>query len=45
MPLGVYVVKDDRVRWVPAINGTAVLVAAIGLIGILARASKSRHRH
>jgi uncharacterized spore protein YtfJ len=45
MPLGVYVVKDDRVRWVPAINGTAVLVAAIGVIGVLARASKSRHRH
>jgi uncharacterized spore protein YtfJ len=45
MPLGVYVVKDDRVRWVPAINATAVLVAAIGLIGVLARASKSHHRH
>jgi uncharacterized spore protein YtfJ len=40
MPLGVYVVKDDRVRWVPAINGTAVLVAAIGLIGVLARAQR-----
>ncbi|MGC2485427.1 MAG: spore germination protein GerW family protein [Acidimicrobiales bacterium] len=45
MPLGVYVVKNDRVRWMPAINGTAVLVAAIGLIGVLARASKGRHRH
>ncbi|HTT58887.1 MAG TPA: spore germination protein GerW family protein [Acidimicrobiales bacterium] len=45
MPLGVYVVKDDRVRWVPAINGTAVLVAALGLIGVLARGAGGRHRH
>jgi uncharacterized spore protein YtfJ len=46
MPVGVYVVKDDRVRWVPAINVTLIAICAISLARVLVRPSISRHhRH
>ena len=46
MPVGVYVVKDDRVRWVPAINVTLIAICAISLARVLIRPSvKSHHRH
>ena len=44
MPLGVYVVKDDQVRWVPALNMTFIAIAALGLVRVLARSSTRRHR-
>jgi uncharacterized spore protein YtfJ len=45
MPVGVYVVKDDQVRWVPAINTTFIAVAAFGLIRVLVRSSSRRRHH
>lgn len=30
-PLGVYVVKDDKVRWVPAVDATRIALAGIGI--------------
>jgi uncharacterized spore protein YtfJ len=44
MPIGVYVVKDDQVRWVPALNMTFIAVAALGLVRVLARSASKRHR-
>jgi uncharacterized spore protein YtfJ len=44
MPIGVYVVKDDQVRWVPAINMTFIAIAALGLLRVLARSTSKRHR-
>jgi hypothetical protein len=44
MPVGVYVVKDDQVRWVPALNVTFIAMAALGVVRVLARASSKRHR-
>ncbi len=31
-PLGVYEVKDGRVRWVPAVDATRVALAGIGIL-------------
>jgi uncharacterized spore protein YtfJ len=42
MPVGVYVVKDDRVRWVPAVNVTLIALSAIGLFRAIVRSS-SKH--
>ena len=44
MPIGVYVVKDDQVRWVPALNMTFIAMAALGLLRVLVRSSSKRHR-
>jgi uncharacterized spore protein YtfJ len=44
MPVGVYVVKDDQVRWVPALNMTFIAIAALGLARVLVRSSSKRHR-
>jgi uncharacterized spore protein YtfJ len=44
MPIGVYVVKDDQVRWVPALNMTFIAIAALGLARVLVRSSSKRHR-
>ncbi len=44
MPVGVYVVKDDQVRWVPALNMTFIAIAALGLVRVLVRSSSKRHR-
>jgi uncharacterized spore protein YtfJ len=46
MPVGVYVVKDDRVRWVPAINVTLIAICVISLARVLVHPSLNRHhRH
>jgi uncharacterized spore protein YtfJ len=44
MPVGVYVVKDDQVRWVPALNMTFIAIAALGLARVLVRSTSRRHR-
>jgi uncharacterized spore protein YtfJ len=41
-PLGVYVVSNDRVKWVPAIDMTRVLLAAIGLVKVANRLAARR---
>jgi uncharacterized spore protein YtfJ len=44
MPTGVYVVKGDQVRWVPAVDTTIVVLASLGLVRLLARAWTRRGR-
>jgi uncharacterized spore protein YtfJ len=38
LPSGVYVVKGDEVRWVPAVDVTIVVLASLSLARVLARA-------
>ncbi|MGB7103754.1 MAG: hypothetical protein WBD82_04070 [Acidimicrobiales bacterium] len=46
LPMGAYVVKDEEVRWVPAVHVTLIALAAIGLLRLIARSSfKSHQRH
>jgi len=35
-PLGVYVVRGDDVRWVPAVDATRVALASIAVFGVFA---------
>lgn len=44
LPSGVYVVKGDQVRWVPAVDVTIVVLAALGLVRMLARPWTRRRR-
>jgi hypothetical protein len=44
LPSGAYVVKGDQVRWVPAVDGTLVVLASLSLVRILARAWTRRRR-
>lgn len=37
LPSGVYVVKGDEVRWVPAVDVTVVVLASLSLVRVLAR--------
>lgn len=45
LPAGVYVVKDDRVRWVPAVNANLVIVVAFLTLRMIARARRKARRH
>jgi uncharacterized spore protein YtfJ len=36
-PAGVYVVKGDQVRWVPAVHVTIIVLASLSLARVLAR--------
>lgn len=45
MPAGVYVVKDDNVRWLPAVNANLVIVVAFMTIRMIARARRRARRH
>jgi len=44
IPFGVYVVKDERVRWLPAVNANLVIVVAFVLVRMLARARRKGRR-
>ena len=44
LPVGVYVVKGDQVRWVPAVDVTIVALASLGLARILTRFWTRRQR-
>ena len=44
LPSGVYVVKGDQVRWVPAVDATIAVLASLGLVKILARSWTRRQR-
>jgi uncharacterized spore protein YtfJ len=37
LPTGVYVVKGDQVRWVPAVDTTIVVLGSLSLVRLLAR--------
>jgi uncharacterized spore protein YtfJ len=46
LPVGVYVVNGERVRWMPAVNVTLIALAAIGVLRVVASSTTSRrHRH
>lgn len=45
MPVGVYVVKDEQVRWIPAINANLVIVAVFLTLRMIARARRRARRH
>ena len=44
VPVGVYVVKDEQVRWVPAVNANLVILAALVVIRMLMRARRRARR-
>ena len=44
LPSGVYVVKGDQVRWVPAVDVTIAMLASLGLVRILTRSWTRRQR-
>ena len=37
LPSGVYVIKGDQVRWIPAVDPTIVVLASLVLVRVLAR--------
>lgn len=37
MPVGAYVVKDEQVRWIPAVNVTVIVVAALFALRFLTK--------
>jgi uncharacterized spore protein YtfJ len=45
MPVGVYVVKDEQVRWVPAVNANLVIVIVFLTLRMIARARRRARRH
>jgi uncharacterized spore protein YtfJ len=45
MPVGVYVVKDEQVRWVPAVNANLVIVVVFLTLRMIARARRRVRRH
>jgi uncharacterized spore protein YtfJ len=45
LPAGVYVVKGDQVRWIPAVDPTIVVLASLTLVRLVARTWARRHRH
>jgi len=46
VPVGVYVVKNDNVRWVPAVNANLVIVVVLFAIRMLMRSRRrARRRH
>ena len=45
IPAGVYVVKDDNVRWLPAVNANLVIVVAFLTLRMIARARRRARRH
>lgn len=44
LPAGVYVVRDDQVRWVPSVNVTLLVLAGLATLRVLVRA-RARRRH
>jgi uncharacterized spore protein YtfJ len=45
LPSGIYVVKGDQVRWVPAVDATIAVLASLSLARILARTWTRQRRH
>lgn len=47
MPVGVYVVKGDQVRWVPAVDVTVIVLAGLSAVRLLVGLGTRgrRHRH
>jgi uncharacterized spore protein YtfJ len=45
LPSGVYVVRGDQVRWVPAVDVTIAVLASLSLVRMLARTWTRQRRH
>jgi uncharacterized spore protein YtfJ len=45
LPSGVYIVKGDQVRWVPAVDVTIAVLASLSLMRMLARSWTRQRRH
>ena len=45
MPVGVYVVKNERVRWVPAVNANLVIIVSFLTLRMISRARRRARRH
>ena len=45
LPSGAYVVKDDQVRWVPAVDVTIAVLASLSLMRLLARIWSRQRKH
>lgn len=43
-PVGAYVVKDDDVRWVPAVNVTLLALVGLGLLRFIVKSSMKSHK-
>lgn len=44
MPVGVYVVKDEQVRWIPAVNANLVIVVVFLTLRMIVRARRRARR-
>ncbi|MGB8197599.1 MAG: spore germination protein GerW family protein [Acidimicrobiales bacterium] len=44
MPVGVYVVKGEKIRWVPAVNANLVIVVAFLTLRMIARSRRRARR-
>ncbi|MFZ0173542.1 MAG: GerW family sporulation protein [Acidimicrobiales bacterium] len=45
MPVGVYAVNGDQVRWIPVIDVTVVVLAGLSAVRLLVGLRSSRRRH
>jgi uncharacterized spore protein YtfJ len=45
VPLGVYVVKDDQVKWVPAYDVTLIVLAGLSVVRVLLSLLKGNRRN
>jgi len=45
LPVGVYVVKGDQVRWVPAFDATLIALASLSVVRVLLSLLKKGRRH
>jgi uncharacterized spore protein YtfJ len=45
MPVGVYVVKDEKVRWIPAVNANLIIVVVFITLRMILRARFRAQRH
>jgi len=44
LPMGTYVIRDGDVRWVPAIDATLIVLAALGAFRVLIQRTTRGHR-
>ncbi|MDA8297172.1 MAG: spore germination protein GerW family protein [Actinomycetota bacterium] len=44
-PLGVYVLRDGHVRWVPAVDATRIVLGALALVRAMAKVAAMRRLH
>ena len=44
LPMGVYVVKGDQVRWVPAFDATLIALASLSVVRVFVRLLKNGRR-